>query len=262
TLTSSTISDNTAKVGGGIFNFEGSLFLTNSTLSGNQGYGHLDLRNGVDLGGGGGALLNLGENQVPLDGIRPALMVIAFCTIYGNSAVAGGGGITSVEIDQQDHQPVTPQENVQVTVRDSIVVRNAGGDVAGLLITEGHNLFQQGEEASILDPDQKHTTDHLLSPATDFSRLIGPLLTTNPGPDGRPGATPTLALLPGNPAIDAIPRAECALAISVTDWEGRPVTDPGTRQPLSITTDHDQRGVTRPQGTGCDIGAYEWVQTG
>jgi hypothetical protein len=93
TLTSSTISDNTAKVGGGIFNFEGSLFLTNSTLSGNQGYGHLDLQNGVDLGGGGGALLNLGENQVPLDGIRPALMVIAFCTIYGNSAVAVNAGI-------------------------------------------------------------------------------------------------------------------------------------------------------------------------
>ncbi|MFN8461855.1 MAG: choice-of-anchor Q domain-containing protein [Anaerolineales bacterium] len=46
------------------------------------------------------------------------------------------------------------------------------------------------------------------------------------------GFTQTMALLPGSPAIDAADVANC----------------PST----------DQRGVTRPQGSGCDIGAYEY----
>ncbi|WP_102126511.1 PxKF domain-containing protein [Deinococcus planocerae] len=46
------------------------------------------------------------------------------------------------------------------------------------------------------------------------------------------GATWTHALLAGSAAIDAIPAASCA-----------------------VTT--DQRGVTRPQGAACDIGAFE-----
>src|SRR5207247_10185816 len=47
------------------------------------------------------------------------------------------------------------------------------------------------------------------------------------------GSTKTAALLPGSPAIDAI-------------------TD-------SICPTMDQRGVQRPQGARCDIGAYEFT---
>ena len=46
------------------------------------------------------------------------------------------------------------------------------------------------------------------------------------------GPTQTMALFGGSPAIDNIPPANCFLAT-------------------------DQRGVTRPQSTNCDIGAYE-----
>jgi len=49
------------------------------------------------------------------------------------------------------------------------------------------------------------------------------------------GFTQTLALLPGSPAIDA----------------GNDTFCPAT----------DQRGVTRPQGSHCDIGAYEYEET-
>ena len=55
--------------------------------------------------------------------------------------------------------------------------------------------------------------------------LLGPLQ-DNGGP------TFTHALLPGSPAIDHIPAENC-----------------------EVTT--DQRGVARPQGAACDIGAYE-----
>jgi Rieske Fe-S protein len=59
----------------------------------------------------------------------------------------------------------------------------------------------------------------------DVDPLLGPL--ANNG-----GFTQTMALLPGSPAIDA--------------------GDDG------VCPDTDQRGVTRPQGSHCDIGAYEY----
>lgn len=55
------------------------------------------------------------------------------------------------------------------------------------------------------------------------------------------GPTQTVALLATSPAVDAIPVASC------TDANNDPVKT-------------DQRGVTRPQGKGCDIGAYELIQ--
>ena len=51
--------------------------------------------------------------------------------------------------------------------------------------------------------------------------------------------TKTISLLKGNSAINAIPKGQSSCA-TTTD---RVVTD--------------QRGVKRPQGTGCDIGSYE-----
>jgi len=62
--------------------------------------------------------------------------------------------------------------------------------------------------------------------------LLGPLQ-VNGGP------TETHALLSGSPAIDHIPVLDC------TDTGGTPITT-------------DQRGVARPQGSSCDIGAYEF----
>ena len=49
------------------------------------------------------------------------------------------------------------------------------------------------------------------------------------------GYTQTISLLPGSSAIDAGNDATCAT--------------------------NDQRGVTRPQGAHCDVGAYEYVDT-
>jgi len=64
---------------------------------------------------------------------------------------------------------------------------------------------------------------------TDTNPLLGPLADNG-------GDTLTHALLEGSPAID---RGTCV---------------------AGITT--DQRGVTRPQGGTCDMGAYEYAQEG
>jgi hypothetical protein len=70
--------------------------------------------------------------------------------------------------------------------------------------------------------------------------LLGPLQ-DNGGP------TFTQALLPDSPAIDAVPVADCTY-----DDDGNPATP-------EVPLTSDQRGVARPQGSACDIGAYEAV---
>ena len=71
----------------------------------------------------------------------------------------------------------------------------------------------------------------------------GSIPTMNPNMDPRllqnnGGPTPTVALLPGSPAIDAIPIGDCV------DQDNNPVKT-------------DQRGFGRPAGPACDIGAFE-----
>ena len=73
------------------------------------------------------------------------------------------------------------------------------------------------------------TTTNNIEPAANL--LLGPLA-DNGGP------TLTRALFPGNPAVDQIPPAVC-------------------RDLLGAAPVPDQRGVARPIGPQCDIGAYE-----
>ncbi len=72
------------------------------------------------------------------------------------------------------------------------------------------------------------------STSCGFSAALGDIVNANPALDPlakNGGRTETHALLPGTPAVDHADASLC------------PATD--------------QRGVARPQGTGCDIGAYE-----
>jgi hypothetical protein len=73
-------------------------------------------------------------------------------------------------------------------------------------------------------------TDATCAP-TPTDQVVGSALLGALGDNG--GATPTHALLSGSPAIDAPDAALC------------PATD--------------QRGVARPQGPACDVGAFERV---
>ncbi len=116
-------------------------------------------------------------------------------------------------------------------MQNSLVARNhqsTGQDIVGTLTTGGYNLIQNFTGVSFVDPMNKHTTDIIGDTFSDLK--IDTVLRNNDGP------TESLALLPGSPAIDKIPLDACRLDGIASD----------------------QRGVKRPQGKGCDIGAYEY----
>jgi hypothetical protein len=116
-------------------------------------------------------------------------------------------------------------------VRNSIIVETDIGENNGAcsnyVISEGGNIESPGDTCGLTDPSD-------LVNVTAVELALGPLQ-DNGGP------TETHALLPGSVAIDRIPEAMCV------DAAGDPLTT-------------DQRGVARPQGAMCDVGAFELEQ--
>ncbi len=228
TISNSTISGNSANVGGfayyadgyggGIAN-TGTLTLLNSTISGNSAsVGSFSLQ--ISIYGGG--IANTGT------------LTLSNTTISGNSASVGswesgsvivfGGGIAN---GANVYGGVTTNLGT-LTVKNSIVANNpSGGNCGGTVTSEGYNL---SDDAS----------------CTTFFTQPGDLNSTAAGLDpgglkANGGPTQTIALLSGSPAVDAIPMSPINYC---TDTGGNPVTT-------------DQNGSTRPQGSGCDIGAVE-----
>jgi hypothetical protein len=196
-----TIANGSAVDGVGIFN-AGTLTVTNSTISGNSA---------IMIGGG---IHNEGT------------LTVTNSTISGNDALSGGG----------IHNEGT------LTVTNSTISGNSGGGIDhnhgtltlahSILASNGRDCQARADFTTVIDGGYNIVQDgSCISAPTSFEAdpLLGPLA-DNGGP------TMTHALLPGSPAIDAIPQG---------------ISGCGT------TIINDQRGVTRPQGSACDIGAYE-----
>jgi transcriptional regulator with XRE-family HTH domain len=248
TLNSSTVSNNAAShSGGGIYN-DGTLTLNSSTVSGNtashsgggiHNNGTLTLNsstistNTASHSGGGiynNGTLTLSNSTISTNtaaitggGIAnrgsTARTAITFCTIYDNTASHSGGGIWN---DTNDG-------GRQLVMRNSLVAGNRAAqspDIVGQLTSQGYNLIQSTAGA-MFAPNQLHGTDLL--------QVASPALRIDPVLKGNNGPTRTHALLPGSLAIHRIPPNACHIK--------------------GIST--DQRGVKRPEGAACDIGAYE-----
>jgi hypothetical protein len=219
TLTTSTVRDNAATEGGGLAN-EGTLTITYSTLSSNA----------AGLGGG---LINWRSGGA---------LTLSHSTISGNTAAAGGGGLfnfgrltltqstVSSNATNAEGGGIYSSATSALTLTASLVAKNsAGGDCSHLnthsIISAGYNLDSDGS-CHLTTPTDQAGMDPLLGPLQD-----------NGGP------TFTHALLPGSPALDAIP------------W--------GTKG-CGTTRYSDQRWQARPEALGgsCDIGAYEVAVAG
>ena len=224
TISGSTISGNSAVIGGGIHNREGILTVSDSTISGNS----------AGFGGGVFSDTNLSSAQKT---------TITNSTISGNSATNQGGGVHNFAgLSVIEHSTITKNTapggqgsgvasfgviDTRTEVLSSIISANQGTDVDFVdedfnsFDSKGYNLIGDGNATAAFNEtgDQSGVGDPKLGALAD-----------NGGP------TLTHALLAISPARDTIPQGTNGCGTTFTE---------------------DQRGVGRPQGSACDIGAFE-----
>jgi hypothetical protein len=232
TIANSMISGNVSgTVGGGIQSFA-DLTISDSTISGNfapesgggiiHTAGTLTLTNSTISGngtnGGGGGL------------DEPGVANLNNVTITDNTADEDADGLEPVFLVPADGGGVLQRAGGTVNFKNTIIGGNsdlgspAAPDCSGTLNSQGYNLIGNTTGCTIAGDSTGNITN--------TPPLLGPLA-DNGGP------TQTHAPLSGNLVIiDA----------------GNPGT-PGSGGNTCEAT--DQRGVSRPQGAACDIGAYE-----
>ncbi len=238
-LSTSTFTGNSAQEGGGVFN-QKTATITNNTFATNTAtiYGGGALLNAAgtmtvtgdtftgNTGPGGGAI----DNDTTLH--------IIDSTFTGNTGGTNGGGAMDnfgpTTITQSTFSGNSSPYGANIlnytgftlSISMSIVANGQGGGPncgGGAAVTDAGYNIDTGSSCGF------SSANHSLS---NTQPQLGPLA-SNGGP------TQTMALPAGSPAVDAIPAATSG-----------------------CTGTTDQRGTTRPQGTGCDIGAYELVQSG
>jgi hypothetical protein len=240
-ITNSTISGNTGKVAGGIYNAGSTVNVTDSTLSGNHE---------TQAGYGGGGLTSYGGT-----------VTLTNVTVSNNTAGGGGAGIENAFGAVATLTNVTISGNVNA---------DSGGEGGGfhnfkataylINVTVAGNDAGIGPGGGLFNSDQPDTHMHLTNVVVAKSVAggnceFGTAIETNvtnmssdatcsfgAGSDSRVVLLGALANN-GGPTLTHRPQA-----IS-------PPVDAGTA--VAGLGLHDQRGVPRPQGSSFDIGAVE-----
>jgi len=210
-LVRSTVARNGASRGTGGIGNSGTATLTDSTVSGNSANGSF----------GVGGIFNQGA------------LIVTASTVAGNTGTTVGGIDNAYPYGGAPIIPVALAETIVASNTSNTTSSSLGAnapDCNGPFASGGYNLIGVAAGCGGLvdgaNGDRVGSLDRPLDPR------LGPLQ-DNGGP------TPTRALLPGSPAVDAIPGDRCAMAT-------------------------DQRGFARPYPAGgrCDIGAFELGATG
>lgn len=242
TIENSTISGNSAGAGGGIYS-HGTLTLTNSTVFGNSSNQGGGIWNSYSF-----TMTNstVSGNLSALDGggmFNAGTLTMTNSTVFGNTSFAGDGGailnggtLTATNGTISGNSAgvggggIYISQGALLTLKSTLLAGNQAGNCHsfGTGTSMGYNLSDDSSCAGFLT-------------ATGDTNDVSAGLDSK-GLQKNGGPTQTVALLATSPAVDAIPLANC------TATNGAPVTT-------------DQRGVSRPQSKGCDIGAYELIQT-
>ncbi|MEW5871446.1 MAG: right-handed parallel beta-helix repeat-containing protein [Chloroflexota bacterium] len=237
TLVNSLVSDNGSRggadpflecqTGGGIKLLSGAATLINTTVSGNQA-----------LGKGGGIHVNC-----------ESTLELVNSTISGNTTSESGGGIHLDGVAHLTHATIsanTAHSGGGLYIRGTREKGVVRGElhITNTLIAGNHATLEKygvidcqlTELGSIAANSGNWIEDGNCAPAHSGDALLAPLSDlAQPGAAGSPEslALPVHALFPDSPAIDALPVEACAAQT-------------------------DQLNTPRPQGKGCDIGAYEY----
>jgi hypothetical protein len=239
TLTNSTVSDNSVDGeyhdGGGGIRVLGDLTLTNSTVSNNfaiDGYGRGGIGGGIDHWGGNLTLINStvsGNRGDYGGGIHSnGSTTLTNSTVSGNTqrssyypgAIFGTGSFTLINSTVSNNGGGIAANPSAVVVVDTIVADNS---IFGTNCSSSININSLGY--NLTDDDSCGFT-------APGDLVVVDAMLDSLADNG--GFTETHALLVGGPAIDA----------------GSPACPPPAT---------DQRGVSRPQGADCDIGAVEYL---
>lgn len=223
-----TVSGNTANVSGGGVSNDGVASFTDTTISGNASVGE------------GGGVFNSAV----------AASAIFNSTISGNRSNQSGGGV---------HGGTTTLANATVTLNMADSDANGmgdGGGAAGTALTVKNSIIGGNTDSSpppaVVSPDCQATV------TSQGYNLIGTnagcTITAGPGDKVGTAAAPIVpGLAPladkGGPTL-----THALIAASPAHNAGSPALPGG---PGDACTAMDQRGVPRPQGGRCDMGAYE-----
>jgi hypothetical protein len=265
TVIDSTVNGSTADgPGGAIFTLDGDVTIINSTLSGNRA----DDRGGAISGEAAVTVINSTiSRNLAVAHVGGGIwargdLYLANSTVADNYAEAKGGGLVAAG--------VTTLVNATVAGNVASVAANVG--VGERLVASGSAIGPA--KVDHIGGQTQPTGANCDSPATvslgfnvvtdgtcglrDATDVVS--APTALGPlSGNGGPGETLLPGPGSPVIDRIPPARCLDPLLPQLLEGEQHLDgiPGDVRTLLAT---DERGVPRPQGTGCDAGAVEVVR--
>lgn len=227
-----TISGGSASRGGGAIQSNGSVTVLNSTLKGNSS---------PDTGGAiythGSVTINnstLTDNSSDRGGAVFALGAIAIenSTVTNNVATRGGGVYAAGQLRLNHATLVANTAQAGANLEIASVVRDfeSANSVIAKPLGEGQNcrgvVWERSSQGYNFSDDDSCRFDGVDDGQGSGDPQLGELA-DNGGP------TQTRMPKPGSPLIDA------------------------NRTPCSNPLTTDQRGVSRPQGSGCDIGAVE-----
>ncbi|MBK8137178.1 MAG: CSLREA domain-containing protein [Chloroflexi bacterium] len=236
------ITDNDAVFGGGLTVEGGTLTLTNSAITGNTATGKTFINdpdpNSYIAGNGGGIEV---RDSLGVD----ATITLTNVTISGNSAVAPDASVTSKGGGVYFGLP-QPSTNLSVALNNVTIAVNTaarGGGIFSDMVAPDIELDNTliADNTAPTNPDCKgdigSTGSNFVEAETGCITVAGDLVGQLPFLDplklNAPGSTPTQLIRNASPARE----------------NGDPATCAST----------DQRGITRPQGPVCDIGAMEAV---
>jgi phosphodiesterase/alkaline phosphatase D-like protein len=251
TLAEDWITGGTASSGGGVSNDTGTLVVDRSLVSGNV----------ASTGGGdSGGIQNHGS-AVCVRACTPGkrgVLTVEDSTVAYNEARLGAGIFSWSDDGVADENLVTvidstiayntAKEETEGPARGlgaGLLINAGTADVAGSILAYNAEIDEEGEyvatDCSTTSPGTIHSDGYNLENDADCGFTAkGDLEETFPDftsaePQNNGGATNTLGLEATSPGVDAIPKGN------------------------QYCVGTDQRGVTRPQGAGCAMGAYELV---
>jgi hypothetical protein len=214
-------------LGGGVFSqgsgtFVNCTFYNNTVVAGNGGDGGDAIVAGAHTAGNGGN----GGNGTGGGLYNTGAVAVVNCTFSGCGAVGGTNGVAG---------------GGSFTGSDGSPGRGRGGDIAqgsGTFALQNSILGASSAGTNAYDTSASRITDAGFNISSDSSLNLSGTSLKNTDPKlgslaNNGGPTQTIALQTDSPALNRVPTA------------------------LSPAT--DQRGVRRPQGAACDIGAYELV---